>query len=533
MPEIHTPRAQNSAGISLPSDPVSTPSPNRRHSLIAAGLCVVAALRVLTFLLAFPFFAPTDEQLHFDAIIQYGHSYVPHNPLPNVIPETARLIDLYQSTEFLAQTPPFAVRHDGWCAPAMDVAPGPGIVTGYWVQHPNEEINQSRPYYRMVAWWYGLGRSLGYSGILALYWARSLNALFYGLTVWFGYLFARRCYGPQSFVPLALCFVLLVFPQDIFYVLNPNAWFPVFFTVSLYLLAVIATDAAPSYWMYAVAGLLCALTFLLGFGNFSIFFPFLYVAIANSKAAAPRARRAITLLLLAAAVPLAFWVIRNRVLLGDWTGTASKLSDLGWTTKPLSQVLHHPIFFAHGFWYFTSTLSRNFWRGEITWHGTPRVSWIDGLYLFSTGVFAAAFLWHVFRQEDRPLAERFADRCSLAIVCFSVFFLICLSLRYDFGTTYYPSRALPYFVSGRLIIGALVPFLVIYLRGLELLWKRALPRVSPLLPVLALVVCIAITESLALRPVFASPYNFYGAVARRGCNLPSFADQLRDTNTRH
>ena len=527
MPEIHTPRAQNPAGVRVPSARVLAPEDIRRQSLIAAVLCVFAALRVLTCLLAFPFFAATDEQLHLDAIIQYGHGYVPHNPLPNVTPEPARLIDLYQSTEFLAHAPPFAVRNDGWCAPAMDVAPGPGIVTGYWVQHPNEEINQSRPYYRIASWWYGLGRSLGYSGIFRLYWSRSLNALFYGLTVWFGYLFARRCYGSESFLPLALCLMLLAFPQDIFFVLNPNAWFPAFFTASLYLLAVIATDGVALYRIYVATGILCALTFLLGFGNFSIFFPLLYVAIANSKAATPRSRKAITLLLLAAAVPIACWAIRNRILLGDWTGTASKLSDLGWTTKPLSQIFHHPIFSSHGFWYFVSTLSHNFWRGEIPWHGAPRVSWIDWLYLFSTVVLAVTFLWRIFHQEERPFAERFADRCSLAIACFSVFFLICLSLRYDFGTTYYPSRALPYFVSGRLIIGTLVPFLLIYLRGLELLWKRALPRLSPFIPVLALVLCMGIVESPALRPVFASPYNFYGAVARRGCNLPSFADQLR------
>ena len=185
----------------------------------------------------------------------------------------------------------------------------------------------------------------------------------------------------------------------------------------------------------------------------------------------------------------------------------------------------------HGFWYFVRTLSHNFWRGEIPWHGSPRGSWIDGLYLFSTIIFALVFLLRAFRHDEKPLAEKFADRNALAIACLSIFFLIFLSLRYDFGATYYPSRALPYFVSGRLIIGALVPFLVIYLRGLELLWKRALPRLSPFIPVFALVLSMAIAESLALRPVFASAYNFYGAVARRGCNMPSFADQLRDAAT--
>ena len=503
------------------------PAANRHQSLIAASLCLLAALRVLACLLAFPVFAPIDEQLHLDAIIQYRNGYAPHNPLTTLTPEAARLIDLYQSTEFLASQPPFAVRNDGWCAPTINSAPGTGIVTGYWVQHPNEEINQSRLYYRIAGWWYALGQALHYSGIFELYWAKSLNALLYGLTVLFGYLFARRCYGQQSFLPLALCFILLVFPQDIFFVLNPNAWFPAFFTASLYLLAVLATKPDSSYWIYAGAAALCAITFLIGFGNFSIFFPLVYLAIAALKRRESRSRNAAILMLLAAAVPVAFWAVRNRVLLGDWTGTASKIRYLGWTTLPFSRIFQHPLFSMHGFWYFVTALSHNFWRGEILWHGAPRAFWIDGVYLFSSIIFAAVLLFRIFRREEQSFAERFAERSAVAIACLSIFFLFFLSLRYDFGSTYYPSRALPYFVSGRLIIGALVPFLLIYLRGLEVLWKRILPRISPFIPVLALLLCMAITESLALRPVFASPYNFYGAVARQGCNLPSFAGQLR------
>lgn len=533
MPEIHTPRALEDSGSTNISRPAALVI--RHQTTIVAALCLFAALRVLACLLAFPFFAPTDEQLHLDTIIQYRDGYQPHNPLPTVSPEAARLIDLYQSTEFLASQPPFAVRNEGWCEPGITATPAPGVVTGYWIQHPNEEINQSRPYYRLAAWWYALGQWLHYSGVFGLYWTRSLNAVFYGLAVLLGYLFARRCYGSESFLPLALCFTLAFFPQDIFFVLNPNAWFPAFFTASLYLLAVIAEQPGSNYWIYAATGVLCALIFLIGFGNFTIFFPLLYVALANFRRvdSSSRPRYANVLMLLVSAALVAFWALRNRLLLGDWTGTASKLRDLGWTEKSFSQMFHHPFFSAHGFWHFVTTLSRNFWRGEIPWHGTARISWIDGLCLVTTIAFAAAFLLRIFRHNDTSFAERFADLSALAIACLSFFFLIFLSLRYDFGQTYYPSRALPYFVSGRLIIGALVPFLLIYLRGLEFLWKRVLPRVSPFFAVLALVLCMAVNESLALRPVFASPYNFYGAVARRGCGLPSFANQLRDTNMLH
>jgi hypothetical protein len=40
-------------------------------------LCVAAAVRVLIFSAAFPFFSNIDEDLHFDLITQYSHAQVP------------------------------------------------------------------------------------------------------------------------------------------------------------------------------------------------------------------------------------------------------------------------------------------------------------------------------------------------------------------------------------------------------------------------------------------------------------------------
>ena len=56
----------------------------------------------------------------------------------------------------------------------------------------------------------------------------------------------------------------------------------------------------------------------------------------------------------------------------------------------------------------------------------------------------------------------------------AVAFLGFLSIIYDFQDCFYPSRAHPYFTSGRLMLGALIPFLLLYLYGLD----RALCRVK-------------------------------------------------------
>src|ERR1041384_4187688 len=63
-------------------------------------LCVAAALRVLIFSAAFPFFSNIDEDLHFDLITQYSHSHVPRS-FDRLNEETLNWIVPYGSPEFL------------------------------------------------------------------------------------------------------------------------------------------------------------------------------------------------------------------------------------------------------------------------------------------------------------------------------------------------------------------------------------------------------------------------------------------------
>ena len=51
-------------------------------------------------------------------------------------------------------------------------------------------------------------------------------------------------------------------------------------------------------------------------------------------------------------------------------------------------------------------------------------------------------------------------------------FLALLSIRFDFGECIYPSRAHPYFTSGRLMSGALIPFALLYVYGIGYLLRR-------------------------------------------------------------
>ena len=97
----------------------------------------------------------------------------------------------------------------------------------------------------------------------------------------------------------------------------------------------------------------------------------------------------------------------------------------------------------------------------------------------------------------------------LLLFALAVTVLILMSVSLDFGVANNPSRQWPYFSQGRLILGALVPVLIMYLGGLEVLleWLRLSFARIPLLIVIAdLMLMSEITYSTQ---VFASQYNWF------------------------
>src|SRR5205814_5849745 len=104
--------------------------------------------------------------------------------------------------------------------------------------------------------------------------------------------------------------------------------------------------------------------------------------------------------------------------------------------------------------------------------------------------------------------ERPAIAVALVSFLASVAFLVLLSVQFDFGRCVNPSREHPYFTSGRLLSGALVPFALVYVYGIFWLFRR----VAAALPLLIMVAIVAIamtTGFLVDRPVFASEHNWF------------------------
>ena len=98
---------------------------------------------------------------------------------------------------------------------------------------------------------------------------------------------------------------------------------------------------------------------------------------------------------------------------------------------------------------------------------------------------------------------------SFFVVGASVVLLAGLSIPFDFDGGWYPSRASPYLVSGRLISGALVPFMFLYLDGLRRVLSWARLRVDPLVVVALIAAAMTCSELVLTADVFRSPYNWF------------------------
>jgi hypothetical protein len=84
-----------------------------------------------------------------------------------------------------------------------------------------------------------------------------------------------------------------------------------------------------------------------------------------------------------------------------------------------------------------------------------------------------------------------------------------LSVGFDFGKCFYPSQARPYFTSGRLVSAALIPFLLLYVQGLDraLSWIKSERWRFGVLAGIALFVTVS--EIIVNRAAFASQYNLF------------------------
>ena len=478
-------------------------------------LCFAAALRVFIFSAGFPFFSNIDEDLHFDLITQYSHAEIPRS-FDRLREETLNWIVPYASPEFLAspdQFPGSKYPAPLWKQSWSKVEPEIAATRAAWNTEINFEASQPPLYYALASLWWWIGRHLGLSGIQSLYWIRFLNAALMAATVWLGYVVAGKI-APKRVdlhvgVPLLLAFI----PQNVFYAMNNDVLSPFCFgALFLCVLQWLRTEA-PRPLLGALTGLAIAATYLTKLSNLPLIAVALVIIVVRLVAISRRTPRngliAALALALCAAIPIGLWMLRMKSQFGDLTGSTAKIVLLGWTRKPFGAWWHHPIFTPSGLWTFWSDLIASFWRGEVSWHGQPlRCGLTSGFYAVSTLVFVGAAFVGLQRRAGLGVIQRQAIGSAMLIFLAGVGFLALLSIQFDFGNCINPSRVHPYFTSGRLLTGAMIPFAVAYVYGLAWLCGRINSALS-LLAVGAIVAFVTASEIWVNRLVFVSQHNWF------------------------
>jgi hypothetical protein len=480
------------------------------------AFCLFAALRVFLFSAAFPFFNNVDERRHFDLVMKYASGHVPRGA-ELISPASLPYLSRYASPEFLAAPESFEGGYYGplWTHPAEEVAPTLAALEEIWGKTPNQECSQPPLYYATAAFWFNIGQWIGVKGGSALYWIRFLNVALIPAVVWLAYAAARIVLPDQIAMRVGIPLLVAFIPQDAFYGIENDVLSPICFGAIFICLVRWFREDGPPFILGIVTGLSIAAAYLTKLSNLPLIFV-AAVAIAYSCFWRARSRKmrdaipALIALVCCAAIPIAAWIFWMKSNFGDFTGAASKAQLLGWTAKPFSDWWSHPIFTLSGSWTFLSELIASFWRGEFTWHAHRIGSKeMDLFYVLSSLGFCLTVVVSLLRNRTKTVEEAQRRALWIAVACFiaPILFIGFLSLQFDFGNSINPSRERPYFFQGRLMAGAMIPFAMAYVYGLNRL-LRAVPALV-LAAVGVIVIAITVSEFFVNSVAFASAYNWF------------------------
>jgi len=488
----------------------------RNQRLLILLLCFMASLRVFVFAAAFPFFSNGDEDLHFDLVTQYSAGRPPRT-FDVLTDESLSFIVPYASPEFLQapdQFPNARFPRPLWKQSVAEAAPVIEATKAAWQKEINWESSQPPLYYAVAGFWWRFGQCIGLTGIESLYWIRFLNTLLISILVWLGHVIGRTVgtdhVGLSVGVPLLLAFI----PQDVLYVLSNDVLSPICFGAVLFCIMQWLRNESPSFLLSAVTGLAIAATYLTKLSNLPLLTVAIIAVVAKSLPGLRRGPAAATLamlpMILCAGIPIGSWMLWSKAHFGDVTGSTTAIALLSWTRKPFADWWDHPIFSLRGSWTFWSDLVARFWRGELMWQNRELGSRIaDGFYAISSLFLLCAAITGIRWDTRLSVFQRQALLLAASAFSAALAFLALLSVQFDFGQCIYPSRAYPYFTSGRLISGALIPFALLYAYGVIRLLSRAGNALLPLVVLATIMVSVSISDALLNYEVFASEHNWF------------------------
>jgi hypothetical protein len=497
-------------------EPANNPAASRERKIVLL-LCLLAAVHVFIFSAAFPFFNNVDEQAHIDLVVRYSQGNLPRALSP-LCAEAQPFFIVYGTPQYIwppDSQPGGLYPPPPWKQSFTNEAPLLMTRESAWKNVVNHEASQPPLYYAIAGIWWRAGKILGLDGGFLLYWLRFLNIPFIVTLVWLGWHAARRIFPENNFIRAAVPAFITFMPQTAFYAINNDILSPLAFGAAFMLLLKITETDAPGARPAAATGLMLAATFLTKISNLPLLAVagiFLLLKIFRLAQDGKLRASVLSLAILAACagLPAAAWMAWCRSNFGDFTGSESKIQFLGWTKKPLTEWFHHPIFTPHGLWYFTGNNFSTFWQGEFIWQGKPLAfSAVDLFYVLLTlALLLFAFVALLRRPVQFSPPQRQALWFSLACFAAAVTFFGFLSIIYDFHGCFYPSREHPYFTSGRLMLGALIPFLLVFVSGLDRALKK-FGNAAKFSAMAGIILFMLVMEVTIDRPIFQNPYNWF------------------------
>jgi hypothetical protein len=505
------------AGISKP-----------KEQKIIWWICLAAAVHVFIFAAAFPVFNQLDEGCHFDLVVRYSHGQLPRGLQP-MCREASLYLLTYSSPEFKAlatsypdgrfpapswvqtTTNQVALRNAAFAQAATDWETDKKLP--FWT---NYETSQPPLYYTLAGLWWRAGQWLGFAGLGLVYWLRFLNVVFVAALVWIGYGAAREIFPEQKFFTLGVPALIAFAPVQAFYSIQNDVLSPVCFGLAFIFLLRLWRTESPGASLGVAAGLSLVAAFLAKLSNVPLLAAAgIFIAIKLCRLAKAgtlrRSLPAFLVLFFCAALPAAAWLAWTKIAFGDFTGSAAKLRFITWTPKPFHEWWHHPIFTPSGLWTFVSQLAWTTWQGSLHWHGNllalPAVNAVYAILTLSVLVFALLNL--LTRRKSATEFQRYVLWFGFFCLAAGAGFLAWLSVAYNFGICPDPSREHPFFAEGRLILGAMVPGLLLYLYGLNYLFQDVKSSWAKPVVLGVIVVFMLVSEIATDWTVFSSQYNWY------------------------
>jgi hypothetical protein len=504
--------------VSVAENHPSPVIPETRERRVILLLCLLAAVHVFIFSATFPFFNVVDEQIHFDLAVRYSQGDIPRSLTPPSA-EALPFIAIYGTPEYLwppSTQPGGRIAPPPWTLPINVIAENLRAKEDLWkAVVKNHEAASPPLYYAVAGAWWRLGKILGLDGGRLLYWLRFLNIPLVVALVWLGGFAARKIFPENNFIRVVVPALIAFMPQTTFYAINNDILSPLTFGFAFVLLMKCWNAETLSPQLAAATGLALAATFLTKMSNLpllavaGIFLALKIFSLARDgklRASVP----SLAVLSACAGLPMAAWMAWCKINFGDFTGSILKIQFLGWTRKPFAGWFHHPIFTASGLWYFLKGNLSTFWQGELLWDRKPlAIPAVDLIYVILTlGLLALTLVALLRRPSQFSAPQRTALCFGFACLASAFAFFALLSVKYDFQNCFYPSREHPFFVSGRLMLGMLIPFLLLFANGLDCALKK-FNSGARFVALAALLIFMLVSEITIDWRIFPNEYNWF------------------------